>query len=51
MHIMSPKGHDMHTLTCILGRKSRGTGVLLLLQLLLLLLPPPTVMIIDGGFS
>ena len=35
MHVMSPKCHDMHTLTCILGRKPRGTGVLLLLLLLL----------------
>ena len=23
---MAPKGHDVHTLTCILGRKPRGTG-------------------------
>ena len=38
MHIMAPKGHDMYTLTCILGRKPRGTGVLLLLLLILLLL-------------
>ena len=27
MHIMAPRGHDMHTRTCILGRKPGGAGV------------------------
>ena len=28
MHVMDPQGHDVHTSTCILGRKPRGAGVL-----------------------
>ena len=37
MHIMALRGHDMHTLTCILGRKPKGTGVVLLLLLIIII--------------
>ena len=36
MHIMAPRGHDMHTLTCILGRKPRGTGAAILVLMIML---------------
>ena len=34
---MAPEGHDMHTLTCILGRKPRFTGVIVELVVLAVL--------------
>ena len=46
MHIMAPKGHDMHTLTCILGRKPKGAEVLLLLLLLLLVVVVVVVVVV-----